>query len=100
MTFDITSDMGLTNVLNLVSGASTVPMEQQLSEGGSGVENYRSPLLLDLIKQGMHEKVLEKDLGVNGAVTEEQMIMQVFGSGEGGEGDDEVRAKEGLSINF
>lgn len=38
---------------------------------------------------GMYEKVLGKDLAVNGAVTEEQMIMQVFGSGEN---DDEVRA--------
>lgn len=42
----------------------------------------------------MHEKVLGKDLAVNGAVTEEQMIMQVFGSGEN---DDEVRSPKSLS---
>lgn len=42
----------------------------------------------------MHEKVLGKDLAVNGAVTEEQMIMQVFGSGKN---DDEVRAPKSLS---
>ncbi|ADV23398.1 hypothetical protein I305_01386 [Cryptococcus gattii E566] len=82
MTFDIATGMSLADALNLVGGASIVPMEKQLSEGSGGLENYRSPLLLNLLKQGMHEKVLQKDLAVNGIVTEQQMIMQVFGNGE------------------
>lgn len=93
MTFDIATGMSLANALNLVGGASTVPMEKQLSEGSGWLENYRSPLLLNLLKQGMHEKVLEKDLAVNGIVTEQQMIMQVFGNGED---DHKLRAEKGL----
>lgn len=93
MTFDIATSMRLADALNLVGGASIVPMEKQLSEGSGGLENYRSPLLLNLLKQGMHEKVLQKDLAVNGIVTEQQMIMQVFGNGEDYH---KLRAEKGL----
>ncbi|OWZ37557.1 hypothetical protein C351_04422 [Cryptococcus neoformans c8] len=52
MPFGIVADMGLKDSLNFVDGASTVPIEQQLSEGSNGVENYRSLLLVDLLKWG------------------------------------------------
>lgn len=93
MTFDTATGMSLGDALNLVGGASTVPMDKQLSEGSGGLENYRSPLLLNLLQQRMHEKVLEKDLAVNGAVTEQQKIMQVFDSRED---DHKLRAEKGL----
>ncbi|KIR27628.1 hypothetical protein I309_03551 [Cryptococcus deuterogattii LA55] len=93
MTFDTATGMSLGDAFNLVGGASTVPMDKQLSEGSGGLENYRSPLLLNLLQQRMHEKVLEKDLAVNGAVTEQQMIMQVFDSRED---DHKLRAEKEL----
>lgn len=52
MPFGIVTDMGLKDSLNFVNGASTVPIEQQLSEGSNEVENYRSPPLVDLLKRG------------------------------------------------
>lgn len=52
MPFGIVADMGLKDSLNFVNGASTVPIEQQLSEGSNGVENFRSPPLVDLLKRG------------------------------------------------
>lgn len=52
MPFGIVADMGLKDSLNFVNGASTVPIEQQLSEGSNGVENYRSPPRVDLLKRG------------------------------------------------
>lgn len=52
MPFGIVADMGLKDSLNFVNGASTVPIEQQLSEWSNGVENYRSPPLVDLLKRG------------------------------------------------
>ncbi|KIR68730.1 pumilio domain-containing protein c [Cryptococcus bacillisporus CA1873] len=67
--------------LNTVLGAASVSTEQQMSVEGGGLENYRSPLVLDLVKQGVHEQVLEKGLaGENGNVSDQQMIMQVLSS--------------------
>lgn len=77
--------------LSTIQGAAAVSTEQQLSAAGGGVENYRSPLVIDLIKAGVHEKVLDKGLSSGGVVSEEQMIMQVLSAGQPGE-DDDVRA--------
>lgn len=77
--------------LNTVRGATAVTTEQQLSTEGGGVENYRSQLVLDLVKQGVHEQVLERGLAPDGAVSEQQMIMQVL-SGSREEEEDDVRA--------
>ncbi|KAK8861743.1 hypothetical protein IAR55_002566 [Kwoniella newhampshirensis] len=77
----------LGDALDVVKGAAAVSTEQQLSVGGGGLENYRSPLVLDLVKQGVHEQVLEKGLGNDGVVSEQQMIMQVFSTGSDEDGD-------------
>lgn len=77
--------------LSSVQGAGAVSTDQQLSPSNGGVENYRSPLVLDLIKAGVHEQVLEKGLGTGGVVSEEQMIMQVLSAGQPGE-DEDVRS--------
>lgn len=77
--------------LNSVRGATAVTTEQQLSAEGGGVENYRSQLVLDLVKQGVHEQVLERGLGQDGVVSEQQMIMQVLSGGRREE-DGDVRA--------
>ncbi|OWZ61140.1 hypothetical protein AYX15_06642 [Cryptococcus neoformans] len=71
----------LGDALNSVLGATSVSTKQQMSVEGGGLENYRSPLVLDLVKQGVHEQVLEKGLaGENGNVSDQQMIMQVLSS--------------------
>jgi protein JSN1 len=77
--------------LNTVRGATGVSTETQLSVEGGGVENYRSQLVLDLVKQGIHEQVLERGLAQDGAVSEQQMIMQVL-SGARREEEADVRA--------
>lgn len=81
----------LGSALNTVQGATSVSTETQLSPSGGGVENYRSPLVLDLVKAGVHEQVLEKGLATDGVVSEEQMIMQVLSSGRPEE-DEDIRA--------
>jgi protein JSN1 len=83
---------GLTNV----EGAVSVSTEQQLSVDGGGVENYRSPLVLEMVKNGIHEQVLEKGLAAGGVVSEQQMIMQVLSSGRSNE-DADVKASAGES---
>lgn len=83
--------------LNTVQGAESVSTQQQLAPSGGGVENYRSPLVIDLVKAGVHEQVLEKGLGTGvdgGVVSEEQMIMQVLSAGLPGE-DEDVRLAAG-----
>lgn len=77
--------------LSSVRGATAVTTEQQLSVEGGGVENYRSQLVLDLVKAGVHEQVLERGLAQDGAVSEHQMIMQVLSGGRREE-DGDVRA--------
>lgn len=77
--------------LQSVRGATAVTTEQQLSVEGGGVENYRSQLVLDLVKAGVHEQVLERGLAQDGAVSEQQMIMQVLSGGRREEESD-VRA--------
>lgn len=77
--------------LNTVRGATAVSTEHQLSAEGGGVENYRSQLVLDLVKAGVHEQVLERGLAHDGAVSEQQMIMQVL-SGARREEESDVRA--------
>ena len=77
-----------------MKGATAVSAEQQLSVEGGGVENYRSQLVLDLVKAGVHEQVLEKGLAQGGVVSEQQMIVQVLSVGR--EEDDDVRAAAGM----
>jgi protein JSN1 len=71
-----------------------VSTEQQLSAEGGGVENFRSPLVIDLVKAGVHEQVLEKGLAQGGVVSEQQMIMQVLSGGRTEE-DLDVKAAAG-----
>jgi protein JSN1 len=82
---------GLTNV----EGAVSVSTAQQLSADGGGVENYRSPLVLEMVKNGVHEQVLEKGLATGGVVSEQQMIMQVLSAGNPNE-DADVKAAAGM----
>ena len=89
------SQQALGEGLNTVKGAAAVTTEQQLSAEGGGVENYRSQLVVDLVKAGVHEQVLEKGLAQSGAVSEQQMIIQVLCAGR--EEDDDVRAAGGMS---
>lgn len=86
-----TSPQRLGEGLQSVRGATAVTTEQQLSVEGGGVENYRSQLVLDLVKAGVHEQVLERGLAQDGAVSEQQMIMQVLSGGRREEEGD-VRA--------
>ena len=81
---------GLTNV----EGANSVTTAQQLSADAGGVENYRSPLVLEMVKNGVHDQVLDKGLGKGGVVSEQQMIMQVLSAGRVNE-DADVRAAAG-----
>jgi protein JSN1 len=91
------SDNGkLGEALNTVKGAASVSTEQQLSAEGGGVENFRSPLVIDLVKAGVHEQVLEKGLAQGGVVSEQQMIMQVLSGGRTEE-DSDVKAAAGES---
>ncbi|WVQ83925.1 hypothetical protein IAT38_006069 [Cryptococcus sp. DSM 104549] len=84
----------LGDALNSVNGAAAVSTEQQLSVEGGGLENYRSPLVLDLVKQGVHTEVLEKGLaGENGVVTDQQMIMQVLSTNPAEDGDIKAAAE-------
>nr|ODN92304.1 hypothetical protein L204_05403 [Cryptococcus depauperatus CBS 7855] len=80
------SSAALMEALHIVDGAISVPMEKQVSKEHGGVENYRSPLLLDLLKKGIHEKVLEKGLDSEGTVSEKQMIIEVFSRDEDEDG--------------
>jgi len=84
---------GLTNV----EGANSVTTAQQLSADAGGVENYRSPLVLEMVKNGVHDQVLDKGLGKGGVVSEQQMIMQVLSAGRVNE-DADVRAAAGTSF--
>ncbi|WVO15655.1 hypothetical protein L204_103315 [Cryptococcus depauperatus] len=73
----------LGDALNTVRGAASVSTEQQMSAEGGGLENYRSPLVMELVKQGVHEQVIEKGLaGDDGIVSDQQLIMQVLSSSE------------------
>jgi protein JSN1 len=79
--------------LSSIQGAAAVPTQQQLSPSGGGVENYRSPLVIDLVKAGVHEQVLQQGLASDGVVSEEQMIMQVLSAGQPGTASaEDVRA--------
>lgn len=89
------ADANLTEKLAIVNGASAVSTEQQISAEGGGLENYRSQLVVDLVKAGVHEQVLEKGLAKDGAVTEQQMIMQVLSSDRAE--DEDVKAAAGTS---
>ncbi|ORX35343.1 hypothetical protein BD324DRAFT_632481 [Kockovaella imperatae] len=91
---DETSPEKLTEQLSTVKGATSVSTEQQVSVEGGGVENYRSQLVLDLVKQGVHEQVLEKGLSDGGEVTEQQMIMSVLSGGRPEEDSDVKAAAE------
>lgn len=85
--------------LNTVLGAASVSTEQQMSVEGGGLENYRSPLVLDLVKQGVHEQVLEKGLaGEDGNVSDQQMIMQVLSSQP--DEDSDIKAAAGQLKNI
>jgi protein JSN1 len=84
----------LEQVLDQVKGATSVSTEQQLSAEGGGVENYRSPLVMDLVKAGVAEQVLEKGLAKGGVVSEGQMIMAVLGGGRSDE-DGDIKAAAG-----
>ncbi|WVF66105.1 hypothetical protein IAT40_000844 [Kwoniella sp. CBS 6097] len=84
---------GLSDALNTVQGAAAVSTEQQLSAEGGGLENYRSQLVLDLVKQGVHEQVLEKGLDNDGVVSDQQMIMQVFSTQADEDGDIKAAAE-------
>ncbi|ORY22688.1 hypothetical protein BCR39DRAFT_473742 [Naematelia encephala] len=81
----------LSEGLSTVGGAEAVSTERQFSVEGGGLENYRSQLVVDLVKQGVHEQVLEKGFGKGGVVSETQMIMQVLSAGREAE-DGDVRA--------
>jgi len=76
-----TTPIKLSDALSSVEGASGVSPEKQISAEGGGVENYRSQFVIDLVKAGVAEEVLEKGLTEGGTVSEEQMIMQVLGGG-------------------
>lgn len=90
---DDTAPGGLSDQLSAVNGAAAVSTEQQVSAEGGGVENYRSQLVIDLVKAGVHEQVLEKGLGTDGEVTEQQMLMQVLSQNKEEDGD--IRAAAG-----
>ena len=91
---DDTAPGGLSDQLSAVNGATAVPTEQQVSAEGGGVENYRSQLVIDLVKAGVHEQVLEKGLGHDGEVTEQQMLMQVLSQNKEEDGDIKAAAGE------
>ena len=94
-----TSTEKLSEQLSTVKGATSVPTEQQVSAEGGGVENYRSQLVLDLIKQGVHEQVVERGLSEGGEVTEQQMIMSVLSGGRTEE-DSDIKAagRESMTV--
>jgi protein JSN1 len=80
--------------LGHVEGAQSVTTAQQLSASAGGVENYRSPLVLEMVKNGVHDQVLEKGLASGGVVSEQQMVMQVLSAGRMNE-DEDVKAAAG-----
>jgi protein JSN1 len=84
----------LTEKLSNVVGAAAVSSEQQTSAEGGGVENYRSQLVIDLVKAGVQDQVLQKGLGHNGEVTDQQMIMQVLSTDRQEDGDVKAAAGE------
>jgi protein JSN1 len=84
--------------LGHVEGAQSVTTAQQLSAGAGGVENYRSPLVLEMVKNGVHDQVLEKGLASGGVVSEQQMVMQVLSAGRMNE-DEDVKAAAGMSFS-
>ena len=92
-----TSPSKLSEQLSTVNGAASVTSEQQVSVEGGGLENYRSQLVLDLVKAGVHEQILEKGLARGGAVSEQQMIMQVLGAGREHE-DADIKAAAGMLL--
>ena len=82
-----------------MQGAAAVPTEQQISVEGGGVENYRSSLVLEMVKNGVHEQVLDRGLAPSGVVSEQQMIMQVLSGGRSEE-DVHTRAAAGQLFAF
>lgn len=93
-------DGTLGEALNTVKGAAAVSTEQQLSAEGGGVENYRSQLVIDLVKQGVHEQVLEKGLDNDGVVSDQQMIMQVLSTNAEEDGDIRAAAGELCRVDY
>ena len=85
--------------LGHVEGAQSVTTAQQLSAGAGGVENYRSPLVLEMVKNGVHDQVLDKGLASGGVVSEQQMVMQVLSAGRMNE-DEDVKAAAGEFSDF
>ena len=77
-----------------MEGAQSVTTAKQLSAGAGGVENYRSPLVLEMVRNGVHDQVLEKGLASGGVVSEQQMVMQVLSAGRMNE-DEDVKAAAG-----
>nr|XP_018266900.1 pumilio domain-containing protein c [Kwoniella dejecticola CBS 10117]OBR89058.1 pumilio domain-containing protein c [Kwoniella dejecticola CBS 10117] len=90
----------LGDALNTVQGAASVSTEQQLSAEGGGLENYRSQLVLDLVKQGVHSQVIEKGLDNDGVVSDQQMIMQVFSENREEDGDVKAAADPRLPVTY
>ena len=88
---EASSPQKLTEQLSAVKGATAVSTEQQISAEGGGLENYRSQLVIDLVKQGIHEQVLEKGLSNGGVVSDQQMIMTVLSGGREEE-DGDIKA--------
>lgn len=84
--------------LDHVHGAGAVSVEQQVSAEGGGIENYRSQLVVDLVKAGVHEQVLEKGLGNDGEVTEQQLVMQVLSANRDEDGDVKAAAGESMDL--
>ncbi|WWC99410.1 hypothetical protein V866_006313 [Kwoniella sp. B9012] len=97
---DISSPGKLGDALNTVQGAASVSTEQQMSAEGGGLENYRSQLILDLVKQGVHEQVLEKGLDHDGVVSDQQMIMQVFSKESEEDGDVKAAADSRPPVTY
>ncbi|WWC85976.1 uncharacterized protein L201_000847 [Kwoniella dendrophila CBS 6074] len=97
---DLSSPGKLGDALNTVQGAASVSTEQQMSAEGGGLENYRSQLVLDLVKQGVHEQVLEKGLDNDGVVSDQQMIMQVFSKEVEEDGDVKAAAHSRPPVTY
>nr|XP_019048935.1 pumilio domain-containing protein c [Kwoniella bestiolae CBS 10118]OCF27865.1 pumilio domain-containing protein c [Kwoniella bestiolae CBS 10118] len=97
---EISSPGKLGDALNTVQGAASVSTEQQMSAEGGGLENYRSQLILDLVKQGVHEQVLEKGLDHDGVVSDQQMIMQVFSKESEEDGDIRAAAESRPPVTY
>ncbi|WRT63890.1 uncharacterized protein IL334_000816 [Kwoniella shivajii] len=97
---EISSPGKLGDALDTVQGAASVTTAQQMSVEGGGLENYRSQLVLDLVKQGVHEQVIEKGLDNDGVVSDQQMIMQVFSQKTEEDGDIKAAAESRPPVTY